>query len=1104
MKPKPELLTVLLEWKPNEIYTMASVQRIKRAAADFAKGAVHRFDWGESGKSLQVSFRYAEEMHVVLTCHDNALQLSCTCEAAEDRVCLHQLIALMTIARVLKDSRFHSDDLPKSKIETFRKQLRAPKDDDSEQTLIFRVRPGERLEVDYDSGRRQASWDVTKPPDGLEWLRLQRASPELVPAAFVQWLPNKPPRMQIAIHTPDGVTSLSSANVLETRVDLALSRDHDEIVLRRTMWTAEKEQVTDCIDLGAGLVYVPKLRAFGLASQQEGWSGLDAFLSKARKVSASEFRMEPADFNCTATLPPPKGSVRLLGNPGGDSTVAATAVRAVLSFESDSERTVVRPRILTQRGTRLDNILWSRIAEAFADHRFDALVKSPGNRRALNQWLKLALATSDPAELEEISQQAAHDPAFVNPAIFGNDAAKCIQRVLLALQVPEDFLVSEATPEPWAIVGGFREWARRLVALWIEAVSTLNLARPFGSDSRLTAAELKSELHAIVCRAEESGIPVVFDEQTVRPTSVQVSVRVEAAGEIDWFELHPSATAGAWTIPQEQWRKMIECGRADGPDGTIWVAEPDAVNRLGRVEAIWGETQGKGDSRRVARLRLFDWLALRREGVSCELPAEDATTLETVAGLQQIPSIPVPADLRAELREYQRHGFEWLAFLYEHRFGACLADDMGLGKTLQAIALLMHASGSRSRERVGPHLVVVPPTLLFNWQSELSRFSPELKCVEHSLKGTTDFDGADVVLTTYDRVRRNIETLSLREFEIAVFDEAQAIKNGAAARTTAVREIRARFRVCLTGTPLENHIGEFHSIMEAAVPGLFGERKLFLRQHEAGIGVLNRAAPFLLRRTKQTILKELPPRVESDMYFDLNDTQKECYTRAVAEVRSEVMAAYEDRPAQQAGMIALAALLRLRQICISPEMLPGSEPSESPKLEYLTEQLTELCAEGHAALVFSQFVRALDLTAEALQAAEIPFLRMDGRTPLSKRKADIESFQSGEGPGVFLISLKTGGAGLNLTRASYVYHLDPWWNPAVERQASDRAHRIGQKQSVFIHRLLMRHTIEEKMMDLKMRKQALFDSVVEGRTATDLAGASGLSAEDFRYLLGTA
>lgn len=264
---------------------------------------------------------------------------------------------------------------------------------------------------------------------------------------------------------------------------------------------------------------------------------------------------------------------------------------------------------------------------------------------------------------------------------------------------------------------------------------------------------------------------------------------------------------------------------------------------------------------------------------------------------------------------------------------------------------------------------------------------------------------------------------------------------------------------------------------------------------------LNRARPFVLRRTKEKILKELPPKVESDIHLELTDEQKKFYTRAVAEVREEVMAAFADKTAQQAGIVALAALTRLRQVCVSPSLIDPDYTECSPKLGYLCGKLEELRDEGHAALVFSQFTKALDRLETELKAADIPFQRLDGSTPQEKRKKLVETFQTGKGPGVFLISLRAGGAGLNLTRASYVFHLDPWWNPAVENQASDRAHRMGQKSTVFIQRLLMLHTVEEKIMQLKAKKRALFEQVINGSSVDGSTGGALMTRDDFRFLL---
>ncbi|MFZ4596201.1 MAG: DEAD/DEAH box helicase, partial [Verrucomicrobiaceae bacterium] len=361
-----------------------------------------------------------------------------------------------------------------------------------------------------------------------------------------------------------------------------------------------------------------------------------------------------------------------------------------------------------------------------------------------------------------------------------------------------------------------------------------------------------------------------------------------------------------------------------------------------------------------------------------------------------------------------------------------------------------------------------------------------------------------VVLTTYDIARRDIETLREAEFDCIIFDEAQNVKNLTGERSKAMRQLQGRFKLVLTGTPLENHAGEYYSIIDLALPGLFGDYKAFmdaLKSPNGHFNPLDRARPFVLRRTKDKILKELPPKVESDLHLDLSEEQKRFYTRAVADVRQEVFEAFEGKSAQQAGIVALAALTRLRQICISPALIDPTHTEMSPKMQHLVEKLEELAAEGHSALVFSQFTKSLDLLEKHLTEAKIQRLRLDGSTPQEKRKLLVEAFQNGKGPGIFLISLKAGGAGLNLTRASYVFHIDPWWNPAVESQASDRAHRMGQKQTVFIQRLLMRHTVEEKIMLLKAQKKELFDRVLSGNEGDRGTSGAIITRNDFKFLL---
>jgi len=390
----------------------------------------------------------------------------------------------------------------------------------------------------------------------------------------------------------------------------------------------------------------------------------------------------------------------------------------------------------------------------------------------------------------------------------------------------------------------------------------------------------------------------------------------------------------------------------------------------------------------------------------------------------------------------------------------------------------------------------------------LVAFTRKLKCYQYVGKDRiAEFSAYDVVLTTYALVRRDINELKKHSFHVIIFDEAQAVKNIYADTTSAVRQLNGLFKLVMTGTPLENHLGEYYSLIDLALPGLLGEYDDFKSQIKLDDSpflqvLIRRTRPFVLRRLKDSVLKELPPKVESDIYLDLTNEQKTLYQQTVALISSKINNAYREKTSAQAKIIALTAILKLRQICISPRLLhpeADSNKNHSPKMIFLLNQLQELREEGHSALVFSQFTRSLDLLEAELRPASIPFYRLDGSTPTKKRKHLVKEFQEGETPSVFLLSLKAGGQGLNLTKASYVFHLDPWWNPAVENQASDRAHRIGQIQKVSITRILMRHTIEEKMMVLKKKKLALYDAVM-GDTQKG-GNAYTISKSDFDFLL---
>jgi non-specific serine/threonine protein kinase len=621
---------------------------------------------------------------------------------------------------------------------------------------------------------------------------------------------------------------------------------------------------------------------------------------------------------------------------------------------------------------------------------------------------------------------------------------------------------------------------------------------------RVRSDALHARLPQLLEALDAAGIELHQGGLPVRGAVWEFSFDARREAGIDWFEIRPEIHCDGRLVGARNLKRILKGGGSVEIDGQLRVV--DAASR--EVLALLGGVRGASALKRrgqreiveVPRLRILDWIHLRRHGVVVRLPPEDEAVVDRLLHFERLAARVLPAGLRATLRPYQREGWHWLAFLYEHGFGACLADDMGLGKTLQAIILLggvteglVRAPGGGGRR---PHLIVVPPSLLFNWESEIGKFFPGFSVVTYAgAERSTGFGGADVVLTTYGLVRRDLARLKEIPFDVIVFDEAQAVKNAAAGTTGAVRQLQARFKLALTGTPVENHLGEFVSILELAVPGLLGDVKETRVEN-----VLRRTRPFVLRRTKEQILSELPPKVETDIYLDLTEHQKMLYRRTVDSVKTTVEAAYRSRTVAQARIIALTALLRLRQICVSPQLVDPAHHEPSPKIGFLVAQLRELLDEGHRALVFSQFTTFLDLLEPELVRGGIDFVRLDGSTPTAKRRRIVEGFQSGAGPGVFLLSLKAGGQGLNLTSASYVYHLDPWWNPAVENQASDRTHRIGQRRTVTITRILMRHTIEEKMMALKLRKLALYRAVLAG--AAGGGGGAALSREDLAFLLG--
>jgi len=626
------------------------------------------------------------------------------------------------------------------------------------------------------------------------------------------------------------------------------------------------------------------------------------------------------------------------------------------------------------------------------------------------------------------------------------------------------------------------------------------------------ATRLMQALPGLTQRLQSEGFALRIGSEPLTESSWAFSMDATKSG-LDWFELKPEIRCNGEILTEDELRALMDGGGMLRRDGKLMMLDELSAQILamfaGAMPTGKKKKKGEHDLVRVPRLQILDWLQLRNHGVEVRLSPEDTRILENLLNFSSIAVRPLPAGLNATLRNYQVDAWHWLAFLYDHRFGACLADDMGLGKTVQGITML---AGIISGELVTaaapgtPHLVVAPPSLLFNWEAELARFLPAARVMIYTGTGrsTDRFADHDVIITSYGIVQRDCDLLAELRFNVLIFDETQVVKNLQAATTNAVRKLRGSFTLALTGTPVENHLGEYFAIMDLCLPGLLGTREEFSRKlNQGGTAatslLIGRTRPFVLRRTKQLISSELPPKIEMDIPLELTAKQRIFYQRTVEEVRGQVQEAYADHAPAQARIIALTAILRLRQICLAPALASPTASSASPKLDFLAEQLAELRDEGHSALVFSQFTGYLDIIERGLKDQGFACLRLDGSTPVPKRKQLVEKFQKSTEPMVFLISLKAGGKGLNLTRATYVYHMDPWWNPAVENQASDRAHRIGQTEQVTITRLIMKHTIEEKMMALKEQKTHLYKAILEDGAG---GGGTGLTREDFDFLLG--
>jgi hypothetical protein len=584
-------------------------------------------------------------------------------------------------------------------------------------------------------------------------------------------------------------------------------------------------------------------------------------------------------------------------------------------------------------------------------------------------------------------------------------------------------------------------------------------------------------------------------------------LKMEVKSGVDWFELDGSAVFGDARISLPRLLRAIKQGETlvKLDDGTLGILPEEWMKKYGLLAGLGTVEAGHLRFMRP-QAGLLDALLASEPNVAVD--AIFARVRQELRGFTGVTAADAPAQFAGELRGYQREGLGWLFFLQRFGFGGCLADDMGLGKTIQVLALLESRRAVRSTQGESvrrPSLVIVPRSLVFHWKREAARFAPDLAILDHSgvarRKPGDHFEDYDLVITTYGTLARDAIQFKEQRFDYCILDEAQAIKNASTLASKAVRLVRADHRLAMSGTPVENHLGELWSLFEFLNPGMLGSATIFAsigrNPDEPTRALLARALrPFILRRTKGQVAAELPEKTEQTIYCDLEGKEKKLYNELRDYYRARLLQgdAFEGNGRYQIQV--LEALLRLRQAACHPGLIDKKKIAEpSAKIDTLLAQLDQVLEENHKVLVFSQFTSLLAIVRSRLDTANIPYAYLDGRT--RDREARVEQFQKDPGVRLFLISLKAGGLGLNLHAAEYVYLLDPWWNPAVEAQAIDRAHRIGQTRRVFAYRLIARDTVEEKVLALQQSKRDLADAII----SVDNSIMRNLTREDLELLL---
>lgn len=612
-----------------------------------------------------------------------------------------------------------------------------------------------------------------------------------------------------------------------------------------------------------------------------------------------------------------------------------------------------------------------------------------------------------------------------------------------------------------------------------------------------------SKLNRVVLELVNTGWQVEAEGRLYRQPG---EFKMEVRSGIDWFELDASVDFGngiSARLPRllAALRKGEKTVQLD--DGTIGILPEQWLQRYGLLARMSKENGESDDTIKFTKgqVGLLDALVSTMPQAKCDEVFENAR--EQLRKFDGIDPIEPPEGFIGELRPYQKQGIGWLDFLNRFSFGGILADDMGLGKTVQVLSLL------QSRKDNGkPSLVVVPKSLIFNWVEEAKRFTPELKVLDHTgavrVRSSDHFKDYHIILTTYGTLRLDITFMKDYAFDYAILDEAQSIKNNTSESAKAARLVQSTHRLAMSGTPVQNHLGELWSLFEFLNPGMLGTATVFkatgagsTQIEREGRELLARALrPFILRRTKEQVAKDLPEKTEQTIYCELDTEQRKLYDELKEHYRATLLGKIAAEGINKAKIQILEALLRLRQAACHPGLIDKDRIDQTgAKLDALLPQIAEVVEEGHKVLVFSQFTSMLAIVKRHLDKLKIPYEYLDGKT--RDRQAKVDRFQNDPDCRLFLISLKAGGLGLNLTAAEYVFLLDPWWNPAVEAQAIDRAHRIGQTRHVFAYRLIAKDTVEQKVLDLQAKKKDLADMILNA----DSSLISQLKREDLELLL---